>query len=84
MPLSMDYELYAGGSNSSPELLKRNMTTLSEISSVTKDDLIDSLISNFQSFIKERLKNFEFDKMDKKELLEFEKKYRSDEWNFKF
>ena len=83
IPVSMNYNLYAGGSNSSAELIKKNMTTLNEISSKSREEFIQSFIFSFQSFINGKLDDFKWDNADKKEIQKLEKKYSSTDWNFK-
>jgi aminopeptidase C len=78
----MDYELYASGTHSKANIIKRSMTTLSEISKKTRDDLSQSLINSFHVFIGEPLKEFEFNVRDKQAIVEIEKKYSSRDWNF--
>jgi lipoate-protein ligase A len=58
------------------------MTTLSEVSTKTRDSLRQSLINSFQAFIGDPLKEFEFNARDKQTILEIEKKYRSRDWNY--
>ena len=82
IPISMDYELYASGTHSKANIIKRSMTTLSEISKKTRDDLSQSLINSFHVFIGEPLKEFEFNVRDKQAIVEIEKKYSSRDWNF--
>ena len=82
IPVSMDYNLYAGGSNSNAELIKKNMTTLNEISDKSRDDFIRSFISSFQSFISRELNDFNWNNEDKNEIQKLIKKYSSPEWNF--
>jgi len=83
IPLSMDYELYARGTGSRPRIIERSMTTLSEVSDKTPDDLRRSLINSFQAFIDRPLEEFEFNAKDKQNIAEIEKKYRSHDWNFR-
>ena len=82
VPISMDYALYARGVNSTPELVKERMTTLNEVSAKSKEDLINSLIFSFQSFIDNKLEEFEFNESDKREIFTIKKKYDSKNWNF--
>lgn len=81
IPLSMDYSLYAGGTHSNSDILKGSMTTLSEVSGKTGDDLCRALIESFQSFIGIALEEFDFDGKDKQTIAEIEKKYSSHDWN---
>jgi lipoate-protein ligase A len=82
IPLTMDYQLYAKGANSDEDLIKRSMTTLSDVSNITKDDLVQSLIKSFQVFINGDLEEFELDKNHKQTISEIEKKYDSKDWNY--
>lgn len=83
IPVSMNYELYAGGTHSTVEMIKQSMTTLSEVSGKTKEDLYQSLIDSFQAFVGTRLEEFEFEKKEKQKIAEIEKKYNSKDWNFR-
>jgi lipoate-protein ligase A len=88
IPISMDYELYAAGTHSRPAVIKKSMTTLTEVSEVPhkdkiKDDLINALIASFEDFIRHPLEVFEFEQKDEQPIDEIEKKYRSNEWNYK-
>lgn len=83
IPVSMDYRLYAGGTHSNTDILKSTMTTLSEVSDKTRDDLCRALIESFQTFIGEPLEEFEFDGRDNQAIAEFEKKYSSHDWNYR-
>lgn len=83
IPLSMDYELYAGGTGSRPGIIERSMTTLSDVSDKTPDDLCRSLIDSFETFIGQPLKEFDFDNSQKQAAAEIEKKYRSHDWNYR-
>jgi lipoate-protein ligase A len=82
IPLKMDYRLYADGTHSRPAIIQRSMTTLSDVSDRSGEDLIQSLVSSFQSFIGEPFKEYIFSKDEQKEIAQIEKKYRSREWNF--
>lgn len=84
IPMFMDYEMYSKGTGSTVDLIRSNMTTLSEVSNTSKEDLIDSLIYCFQSFINNKLEDFEFEGSEIKEIAELEKKYNSNSWNFRF
>jgi lipoate-protein ligase A len=83
IPISMDYELYAAGTHSRPAIIKKSMTTLSEIADKTKDRLIQALIASFQAFIRQPLEEFTFQKEDIQTIDEIEKKYDSKQWNYK-
>jgi len=81
IPLSMNYEDYAAGTRSKADLIKKSMTTLEEVSNITKEDLSQALINNFQDFIHQHLEVFEFDPNDQIALAELKKKYKSTDWN---
>lgn len=81
IPLSMDYDLYAGGANSHAGILKESMTTLRDVSDKSRDDLCRALIESFQDFSNVVLEDFEFDHRDKQAIAEIEKKYSSYDWN---
>jgi lipoate-protein ligase A len=83
IPISMDYERYAAGTRSRPAIIKRSMTTLSEVSAKTRDDLAHALINSFQEFIRQKPEVFEFEPKDKLQIAEIEKKYSSHQWNFR-
>jgi lipoate-protein ligase A len=83
IPLSMDYEAYAAGTRSRAAIIKRSMTTLSEVSGKTRDNLSDALIHSFQAFTRHSLEVFEFEPKDHQAIAAIEKKYRSSEWNFR-
>ena len=83
IPISMDYGLYAGGAHSKADILKGTMTTLSETSNKSRDDLCRALIESFQAFIGEPLEEFELDGRDKQAIAEIEKKYSSHDWNYR-
>ena len=83
IPITMNYDLYAAGTRSKVELIKKSMTTLKEVSDNTKVDLNRALVESFQAFIRQPMQEFEFDQEDKKNLAEIERKYISKEWNHK-
>lgn len=83
IPISMNYHLYAAGTRSRPDIIKRSMVTLSEVSDQTTDHLIQALINSFQDFIRISPEVFEFDQTDQKTIAEIEKKYNSHHWNYR-
>ena len=83
IPVSMNYELYAQGANSRPAIIKRSMTTLSEVSNITRQQLMDSLARSFEAFIRCPLEEFQFDEKQEKAIAGIEEKYRSKEWNYR-
>lgn len=82
IPITMDYQLYAGGTHSRPAIIRRNMTTLSEVSGKNRNDLAAALIESFRDFIGQPLEPFEFNREDKEAIAQIETKYRSQDWNF--
>lgn len=82
IPITMDYERYARGTNSRAELIERSMTTLAQVSETSREDLITALIESFLSFVNGTLQEFDFEKNQKREIATLEKKYGSKDWNF--
>lgn len=82
IPITMDYELYARGSNSNPPLIEQNMTTLSEVTQKSREIIVDSILSSFENFVGKKFEGCGFEKNEKKEINRLEKKYQSEEWNF--
>ena len=83
IPISMNYELYAAGTRSNTDLLKTTMTTLNQVSAKTREQVSQALISSFQEFIRQPLEVFEFDAKDRHVIAEIEKKYNSQQWNYR-
>ena len=81
IPLSMNYDLYARGTRSDIEAIKQSMTTVSEVSDKTRDDVFGALINSFQSFVGAELEHLEFDLQARQAIDKIESKYNSDEWN---
>jgi lipoyl(octanoyl) transferase len=84
IPVSMDYEKYAAGTGSRAAIIKRSMTTLTEVSNKTKEDLTQALVDSFKDFIRQPLEVFEFDQKDRQQVARIAEKYHSDEWNARF
>lgn len=86
IPVSMNYELYSGGTYTQIDALKRSMTTLNEVTSNpnAREQLCKALISCFEDFLRTRVEKFEFDRNDNDAIAEIEKKYLSKDWNFRF
>lgn len=82
IPVGMDYQLYADGANSRPKIISRSMTTLTEASDKTKEDLEGALVQCFQEFVNQPFKEFRFAEDDKKKIAEIAEKYKSNEWNY--
>jgi len=83
IPISMDYNLYALGTRTHPDLIKNAMTTLSSVSDKNKIPLQEALVQSFQEFIGSNLEEFHFEDIHRQQLSDLEHKYRSQEWNFK-
>jgi len=81
IPISMNYDLYAHGTGSTPELIRNSMTTLSEVSSRSKTDLSTSLVDSFKSILQIPMEEFEFDSNAMQSIKEIERKYSSNDWN---
>ncbi len=82
IPFSMDYNLYANGANSRALIISRSMTTIKEISDISKQELSMSIINEFRELINNDFKKYEFNNKDLNEINELKKKYNSDSWNF--
>jgi lipoate-protein ligase A len=83
IPISMNYELYAAGTRSNSGFIKEKMTTLSQVSGKTKEQLSQALITAFQAFIRQPLEVFEFDAKDRHAIAEIQAKYNSHSWNYR-
>jgi lipoate-protein ligase A len=81
IPLTMNYDLYAAGANFSPELIARSMTTWSDISGRSRQELTAALVQSFQSFIGTDFRPLEFNQEDQRQLAVLAEKYSSDAWN---
>ena len=81
IPVSMNYHLYAAGTRSDAALIENSMTTLGEISGISKDQLSQALIAAFQEFIRQPLEVFEFEPHHRQTLAELQEKYDSHDWN---
>jgi len=81
IPLTMNYDLYAGGANSSAPLIKKNMTTWSDISGRSRQELTAALVQSFRSFIGTDFCPMEFTPEDQRQLAALTEKYSSDAWN---
>lgn len=82
IPVSMNYDLYAAGARSRPAILQRSMTTLSEVSKISKSQMIKALEAAFQNFVGQELMPLEFNSDDISQINEIQKKYLSSEWNY--
>jgi lipoate-protein ligase A len=81
IPLAMNYDLYAGGANSSAPFIKKNMTTWSDISGCSRRELTNALVQSFRSFIGTDFCPMEFNQEDQRQLAALTEKYDSDAWN---
>ncbi len=82
IPITMNYDTYADGAKSNRRLIENMMVPLDDIDKLKKDELISSIISNFEKFIKGSFDEFEFSEDHIEEIKEIEKKYNSEKWNF--
>ena len=83
IPVTMNFELYAGGSNSDAGFIRRSMTTLTAVSTVKKKDCIQAMISSFARFVDGPLAEVDSDAIDRGQMEKLTEKYRSHEWNFR-
>ncbi len=81
IPLTMNYDLYAAGANFSPELIARSMTTWSDISGRSREELTAALVQSFHSFIGTDFRPLEFNREDERQLAVLTEKYSADAWN---
>jgi lipoyl(octanoyl) transferase len=81
IPLSMNYDLYAGGANSNAAFIKKNMTTWSDISGRSRQELIAALVQSFRSFVGMDFSPLEFSREDQRQLGLLAERYSSDDWN---
>jgi len=81
IPLSMDYDLYAGGANFAAAMLKKSMTTWGDISPCGPDELKNALVCGFRDFVKADLVQFAFSPEDLDRVATLREKYSSDDWN---
>jgi lipoate-protein ligase A len=81
IPLTMNYGLYASGANYSPDLLARSMTTWSDISGRSRQELTSALVESFRSFIGTDFCRMDLEQGDQQQLAILTEKYSSDAWN---
>jgi lipoate-protein ligase A len=81
IPLTMDYDLYAGGANFSAAVLQRSMTTWSDISASGAMELKKALVCSFRDFAGCDLATMNFSPADRERIAVIGKKYASDAWN---
>ncbi|MCX6555438.1 MAG: hypothetical protein NTZ12_10605, partial [Candidatus Aminicenantes bacterium] len=81
IPLTMNYERYASGANFSPELLARSMTTWSDLSGRSREELTAALVQSFKFFIGCDFFPLNFNQEDQRQIADLTEKYSSDAWN---
>ena len=81
IPLTMNYDLYARGANSTAAFIKKSMTTWDDISKRSRQDLTAALVQSFGSFIGTDFCRMDFDRNDQRQLAILSEKYASDAWN---
>lgn len=81
IPLSMDYDLYAGGANFPAAALRKSMTTWSDISAREAHELRGALAASFRDFSGSDLVPMAFSAADGLRIGELREKYASDAWN---
>lgn len=81
IPLTMNYDLYAGGANSTSIFIKKSMTTWSNISGHSRQELTTALVRSFRSFIGTDFCRMDLDQEDQRQLATLIEKYGSDAWN---
>ena len=82
IPLTMNVDLYAGGTRSRPEAIAAAMTTLSAVSAATAEQLCQALVAAFTDFVGTELEETVLGADAAVELEALVGKYRSQEWNF--
>jgi len=83
IPFTMDYDMYAQGANSRPDMIRSAMTTLNETSRTTREELSQALVQSFQEFSGATLQPFDTELTKyRQELQTLQAKYASEEWNF--
>jgi len=84
MPLSMNYEIYSRGTGYSERALKKSMTTVSDESSATREELCRNFFKSFEEFIETPVSGYQYTNDDLREIGKLEEKYASDSWNLGF
>ncbi len=84
IPISMNYEIYSGGTGYSERALKRSMTTVSDESDILVGELVKNFFLSFEEFISDGIGKYNFSEDDQKEIKKLEEKYASDIWNLNF
>ncbi len=81
IPVTMDYDLYAGGARYDPALLRRSMTTLSDVCTAGADELRAALVAAFAEFVGGALPPLDPACLEENGLDELRRKYASADWN---
>jgi len=81
IPLSMDFDMYAQGTQAKAAFLQNKMTTIQQETSCTAQEVIRSMIASFKTFINADLKEYVLSEEDKKEIDKVKEKYLTDNWN---
>ena len=81
IPLSMNFEIYSGGTGFSERAIRRSMTTISAESSIDRDLLIENFYISFKEFIGKEIQKYEYSEKDRIAIGVLEKKYESEKWN---
>lgn len=82
IPFNMNFEIYSGGSGFNRSLLKRNMTTVSENSSISKMEFASNFKKSFEEFLGTSFNEYFFSDSDLERIKSLESKYSSKEWNY--
>jgi lipoate-protein ligase A len=83
IPFSMDYSMYAEGTGSRRSIIQRAMTCINDVSDLKKEKLVQELIEEFGTFMKQELVDFNSEFGNDSEFRKLKKKYQSEEWNLK-
>lgn len=82
IPFTMNYLMYASGAKFKEALLKKSMTTINSINSISKKEFIENFKISFENFLGFKFKEYKFSKEDLSEIETLKEKYKSNEWNF--
>ncbi|MCK4888783.1 MAG: lipoate--protein ligase family protein [Candidatus Aminicenantes bacterium] len=81
IPLSMNFEIYSGGTGFSARAIRRSMTTISDVSVIKKDLLIKNFYISFEEFIGKKMLKHEYSEKDRNEIGSLAQKYETEKWN---
>jgi len=81
IPIRMDYDLYAGGTRSRADILRRQMAPLTEVAGLEPEQLAGALIAAFEEFVGCRLEEFSFGPGELEAIARLRRKYLSADWN---